>query len=233
MASLIDLFWAFIIPGTSRIDGFRVVTDTRIPLKIRKKLFSGGYEGPERAAVKRFINSKDRVLEIGCGLGVVALTCERASPGHCLHYEPNPDVQEIIRENFMLNGFQCNLVQKAITAHGQRVTFHIADNIWSSSIIDRSLERTVEVDSEAIEHVISAFAPTVVVMDVEGAELEIIEASQFIGVRVLIFETHLMLIGALGIGKIQRHLRSLGFTEQAQEGGKTMKSVVYARESTA
>jgi len=224
-----DWIWRFWIPKKSVIDGFTVVTDERVPIHIRKKIYRGQYERSERAAVNQYVALGDRVLEIGTALGVVGLACARRCGGETLHYEPNPATQAIIRENFALNGRACRLKQKAMTAKGGVVRFQVADNIWSSSLFDRGLERTIEVQSDAIEDVIASFRPTVIVMDVEGAELQIVEGSKFDGVRAVIFEVHPKLIGESGQVQIDEHLKAAGFVASASGGGKTKKCLVYLR----
>ncbi len=229
MNTLAELFSFVGIPKVSMIDGLKVITDARIPLKIRKKIHRGRYEKSEREALSKIITADDRILEIGCGVGVVAMICERLCPGRCIHYEPNPEVRSLILENFEMNGLRCSLVSKAITANGGPVVFHVADNIWSSSLIDRDLQRTITVESQAIDEAVSGFSPTVVVIDAEGAELEIIEAGAFVGVRCLIVEVHIMLIGALGVERIKTRLKSLGFTEISESDGRTMQTLTFSR----
>lgn len=59
----------------------------------------GTYELPEITAVEQLVRHGDRILEVGCGLGVVtALAARAAGTGRVLSYEANPALIEDTRK---------------------------------------------------------------------------------------------------------------------------------------
>ncbi len=197
------------------IDGVKVITDRkRIPPFIQKLLFRRQYEDQERALVVKHLRPGDRVLEIGCGIGLVSLVATRVcGEGNVFSYEANPQMEEIIRENYRLNGWEPNLTMKAVTADGRRLKFFQEENILSSSLLDRNLDgREIEIESVAINDAIRRHDPTVIVMDVEGAEEEILPVADLEGVRALILELHPHIIGAAKVSALVKDLEARGFS---------------------
>jgi len=197
------------------IDGVKVITDRkRIPPFIQKLLFRKQYEDHERALVREHLRRGDRVLEIGCGIGLVSLVATRVcGEGNVFSYEANPRMEEIIRENYRLNGWEPDLTMKAVTADGRRLKFFQEANILSSSLIDRNLDgREIEIESVAINDAIRRHDPTVIVMDVEGAEEEILPVADLEGVRALILELHPHIIGEAKVSALVKDLEARGFS---------------------
>ena len=197
-----------------RIDGVRIGTsENGLSRSIRSQIFKGVYEQPERRLVQEYLRPGDRVLEIGCGIGLVSLVATRVcGEGNVFSYEANPVMEETIRSNYRLNGWQPNLFMKAITADGRRLRFFRQQNVLSSSLIDRDMGgEEIEVESVAINDAIAAHRPTAVVMDVEGAEEEILPVADLSGVRVLILELHPHIIGEEKVNGLVKGLEEQGF----------------------
>ena len=196
------------------IDGVSVITDkNRIPRFIQKLLFRGQYEDHERRLLRENLRPGDRVLEIGCGIGLVSLVATKVcGEGNVFSYEANPAMEEIIRDNYRLNGWEPNLFMKAITADGRRLTFFQQDNVLSSSLIDRKMAgREISIESVAINDAIARHHPTAIVMDVEGAEEEILPVADLSGVRALVLELHPHIIGEERVAELVKGLEGQGF----------------------
>jgi len=199
---------------TVTLNGVRVGTARgALPASIRKFLYRGDYEEHERDLVEKALRPGDRVLEIGCGIGLVSLVATRVcGAGNVFSYEANPMMEETIRSNYRLNGWEPNLFMKAITADGRRLRFFRQKNVLSSSLIDRDMGgEVIEVESVAINDAIAAHRPTAVVMDAEGAEEEILPVADLSGVRVLILELHPHIIGEEKVGELVKGLEERGF----------------------
>ena len=198
-----------------KIDG--VLIDTRaevIPRFIRTALFKNTYEAPERKLVDELIEPTDRVLEIGCGIGLVSLLCAKiCGPDNVLSYEANGVVESVIRNNYALNGWSPNLRMKAITTDGADVTFYVDSNVISSSLLDRNKGGPVTVHSDSLAEVIAEFSPSVIVMDVEGAEIELLQQTSLQGISKMIVELHPHIVGDAAVDALRNHLRQQGFDE--------------------
>lgn len=206
---------------TTTLDGVRVSTDPGCPVMrpLRSHMFKGQYEAPERAMIQALICPDDRVLDIGACVGVTAALCaQKVGPDKVLAYEANPALESAIRTTFALNGMAPDLRMRAVTADGRAVSLHIGQNVFSSSTTDRGNSRKTRVESDAIGDVLGSFHPTMILLDVEGAEEEIISATDFAGVRKIVLETHPHIIGDDRSASVLSRIAALGFTQAYRHG---------------
>jgi FkbM family methyltransferase len=183
---------------TVRIDGLTLSCDpVSVPRSVATALIKGSYEAPERQLVAEAIRPGDRVVEIGTGIGLVSLLCNRlAGAGSVLSFEANASLEPVIRANFDLNGMKPRLRLKAVTADGAPISFFRNENIVSSSVYDRGLSaERVTVESEPIGHVLVEERATVLVIDVEGAEIALLADESIENLREIIVETHPHIVG--------------------------------------
>lgn len=213
---------------TITLDGVIVSTEPgSISKQVRNGLFKETYEEPERILIREALQPGDRVLEIGGGIGFVSLLCAKiCGPQNVLTYEANPKMVATIQRNYALNGIMPTLRSKAITARDREVTFFISDNIISSSLHDRKEGRAQTVPADPLDEVIAEWKPTVIVMDVEGAETSILPASNLVGVKKMILELHPHIVGEPAIADLKTYLQKLGFLEKRA----IHKSSYFARE---
>lgn len=206
---------------TTRYGGMLVLCDpTRVPRSVATAIIKGTYEAPEMALVGAAVRHGDRVVEIGTGVGVVSLLCNRlAGAGNVQSYEANATLEPIIRENFRLNGLQPKLTFKAVTLDGQPVEFFHNDNIISSSVHDRGLPaQKRRIDSVAINEAIAAHRATVIVMDIEGGEVDLLPQADLASVRELIIELHPHIVGDEAIAALIGALKARRFAETGRIG---------------
>ena len=198
----------------ARIGSVRLNTNPAdIPRPLRTAIFKGLYELPERQLVEASVRPGDRVLEIGTGLGFISILCtQRAGEGLVLSYEANPALQPAIEGNYRLNGLTPNLKMRAVTVEGQPISFYQNANVISSSLLDRENDaRKITVESDPINGVIAAHRPDVIVMDVEGAEVDLLAAADLTHVRALVVETHEHIVGADRTAAMIAALAAKGF----------------------
>lgn len=199
---------------TTHLDGMRLFCDPeKVNRAMAREIIKGRYELAERKLAREAIQSGDRVLEIGAGLGVVSILCTRlAGVGNVTSYEANTALEAPIRENFALNDLIPNLVLKAVTVDGQPITFFQNDNVVSSSVYDRGLvAERITVPSVAIDTAIAETDASVIVMDVEGAEVDLLPAADLRAVREIIVEVHPHIVGAPAIDGMISALTERGF----------------------
>ena len=199
---------------TLTVRGVKVRTARgEIPKTVRSMLFKGTYEAHECDLVERVVRSGDRVLEIGAGIGLVSLVATRlCGEGHVFSYEANPDLEPVIRKNYRLNGWAPDLTMRAVTSDGRDLPFFRSSNVVSSSVVDRSLagDRIV-VESLAINDLIDEHRPSVVIMDVEGSEVDLLSTADLSRVRTLIAEMHPHIVGKEKITMLVGDIETKGF----------------------
>lgn len=210
------------LTGTREVtlDGIRLGSGPDQPTTIRNGLYKGYYEAAERELLKRHLEPGNRVLEIGGGIGFVGLLAASiAGSGNVLTYEANPVLEPIIRANHARNAVAPELRMRAITTDGAPVTFHQSDNVISSSIYDRrEANREIRVESDAFADVIAEWRPDMIVMDVEGYEVDLL-ATPPSGPGKLLIELHPHVVGEDRIGALLQSLEEGGFevVEQVQK----------------
>ncbi len=205
---------------TATLADVRLTTDTGlVPRSLATAIFKGTYELAERRLVTRALRPGDRVLEIGTGLGFVSLLCARiAGADNVLSYEANPALEPIIRANHALNNMTPTLRMKAVTRDGAPVTFHQNDNVVSSSILERGLEaKKIEVPSDAFDAALAEHRPDVIVMDIEGGEMDVLADTALNGVRALVIELHPHIVGEEATAALLSSLAERGFVQEARE----------------
>ena len=199
---------------TLTVRGVKVRTARgEIQKTVRSMLFKGTYEAHECDLVERVARSGDRVLEIGTGIGLVSLVATRlCGEGQVFSYEANPDLEPVIRENYRLNGWTPDLTMRAVTSDGCDLPFFRSSNVVSSSVVDRNLagDRIV-VESLAINDLIDERRPSVLIMDVEGSEVDLLSTADLSRVRILIVEMHPHIVGKEKITTLTLDIEKKGF----------------------
>ena len=196
------------------IDGLRVIAYRRdVPKHVSQMLVRGDYEMPERRAVSQLLRKDDRVLEIGTCIGLVAMTAAKIVGGkNVLTFEPNPAAAKVARENFALNNLPVALVNAALGDRDGTLDLRVADGSWLGASARRQFEgRTVATPMRSIADVVGSFKPSVLVVDAEGMEEELLAACPLDDVRALVVEVHPDVIGTEGVARLGTHLRECGF----------------------
>jgi FkbM family methyltransferase len=214
-------------PRFATVGGIRI--DVRHPAfsrRVQDAFYKGSYERDEREVLAATLRPDDRLLEIGAGIGVLALTAlaRLGDPCRILAYEADPATADAARAVMALNRREVPLLARAVTLAGGPVAFRRAENFWASRLAgpaeagDRQDaapgHRRIEVGSDALPEVIAAFRPTYLLMDVEGAETELLGGCDIPGVRAVCVEIHPARTGEAAVAAMRGRLAVQGFVEQ-------------------
>ncbi|WP_349435082.1 FkbM family methyltransferase [Pararhizobium sp. A13] len=198
---------------TVRLGGVAIDTTVgHIPENVRELIFREVYEDTERDLIGKILKPGMRTLEIGTGIGFVSLVAARiCGEANVFCYEANPDLEQTIRRNFGLNGMTPNLTMRAVTIDGAPIAFFKSDNIISSSLYDRKRDdKQIVVESEALSDVLAKHDPAALIMDVEGAEIQLL-AVDLKNVADIIVELHPHIVGEDAIAALVSNLKSRGY----------------------
>ena len=145
----------------------------------------GTLEIPVQEALRRLLGEGDVFYDVGANVGFFSLLAARlvGPPGRVYAFEPVADSAEAIRANAALNGFgNLSVLEKAVAAESGRERLLVVEDLsWSRLDRGRQHPRAaarVDVDVVALDDLVSAGElppPTLVKIDVEGAELSVIE----------------------------------------------------------
>ena len=214
--------WHRLIGTRERVHyGVRLSTAKgQVPERVRKEIYQGSYERQEAELVARAVHPGDKVLEIGMGVGFVSvLATQAAGPGNVLSFEANPNCAPHIRDTFERNGLTPNFELKAISTDGAPLTFFAAANIISSSQYDRGLDgKEITVPSTRLEEALTQSGAEVMIMDVEGAEIGLLESPAVDQLRTMILETHPHVVGQEATEAMLASLAARGFVQEAKIG---------------
>jgi FkbM family methyltransferase len=197
------------------IEGVRIRVGRHMSRRVEQAISKGGYERDELRLIGMILSPGDVVLEVGAGLGVVSAYCaKRLDSSRVFAFEANPDLEPHIRETYALNGVEPTLEMCAIRATAGRVTLYRNKHVFSSSIIKRNAEAIpIEVPGKALSYVVEKFRPTLLIVDVQGAEGELFDRAQLPGVTKIMLELHERVIGETKARRVRDALTALGFRE--------------------
>lgn len=219
--------------------GIKIPFDPRIITpKIERPMRNNRYEAGEVSSLKELLEPGDRVLEFGAGVGLCS-TVAALNPEveRVVTIEANPTMIPVIRETYDLNGVvdRVDLRNGVVsTQSGEDIPFYVRRDFWASSMEpdSRAYERVEQVPAVSIHDLMAEIKPTVILCDIEGAELGLFDEADLSSVRKLILELHPKVYGDEGVAQIDAALRSRGF--QRAEGNVVGSSVqIFEKMSAA
>lgn len=195
---------------------------------IAERLETGNYERTEAALARKHLKPGMRVIEIGAGLGYVSSLCaEIAGAENVTCFEANPQMVEVARQTLDLNGHHATAVEFAAVVgtsiENTDVDFVAGKHFWGSALADFSGPhgRRIKVPAVPLQDVLDAARPVVVIMDVEGAELDYMNVTWPACVKTVIMELHPKKYGPAGKQAIFETMQAAGFVRD-QEGSSAL-----------
>ena len=206
--------------STVTIDGIVMRIDPRMSEFNVRKLVLGRHTRHERELLARALRGGDRVLELGGGVGMVAIECaRRIGSDRVTSYEANPELETLIRENYALNDVSPELRMAMVGPEPGSREFHVSEKFSQSSIYDVGpATRRVSVPVHDLAAVMAELRPSVLVIDIQGAERELFRHAPLDGVRLILVEMHPHIVGVRGMLAIRRRMRAEGFAEVDRSG---------------
>ncbi|MGR3323406.1 MAG: FkbM family methyltransferase [Pseudooceanicola sp.] len=198
------------------------------------RINAGRYEEQEIIGALRVVRSGDRVLELGAGLGIVGgIIARNLRPDSVRSYEANPALIPHIEALYAMNGLGARIgVENRILLAGperpETVTLHLTNSYLGSSVIEGKRARdAVTVPTGDFDAALKGV--DVLVMDIEGAELDILRHADLSGLRAMVLEFHPESYGVEGMREAKTILREAGL----QKIGAVSTRTVWACEKGA
>ncbi len=193
-----------------------LLTPTRI-----ERINGARYEGQEIAGALEVVQAGDKVLELGAGIGLVgAIVAKNAKPAKVVSFEANPGLIEHITALYKLNRLSTKIeVRNEVLISApdapETMPFHIRNSYLGSSLIDSDSRATTRVDvpTAAYAKVHKDLAPDVLLMDIEGGELDFLRHASLEGVRAIVIEFHPEAYGIEGMKECKSILERAGFAK--------------------
>ena len=142
--------------------------------------------------LKRTIRPGDVILDVGAFVGIYAVLAARWSGprGRVVAFEPTPSSADVARRHFAFNGLgpeRVQLVEAAVSDRATRATFHQYDthampyvNSLAVAVDTDARPATIDVAVVTIDEVCRELkvVPTVIRMDVQGAEVHALRGAR-------------------------------------------------------
>lgn len=219
--------------GCARVNGISLPIDRDVlSPHMELTLAAGRYERRERALSARIVRRGDVVLELGAGLGFLGSYLRKFTDvGNIVCVEANPRLIPYIHRVHALNGIDgievLNGVVVADDEAPRTFPFFCRRDFWASSL-DASLpyDAVVEVGSLSLTDILRQHRPDVLIMDIEGGELDLFTAPSAGSIRAAVIETHPGLYGADGLRAVEANLARLGFAEDPEGMDRNVRTFI-------
>ena len=204
---------------------FPIETDVMTP-KFALALSMGKVEAEEIALSTSYVTADDHIIEFGSGYGfAAALTHQATKPARHICYEVNPTAQTYCKAMMAANKIDVTIVPKAL-GDGSDTAFYLCDDYVKSGFqkpLDTEAYRQIDVPTISLAEACSAERPTILICDVEGAELpfltlENLQSKACQSLRGVMIELHPAHYGQEGMDEMVSRFQQAGFTIKEQQG---------------
>lgn len=192
------------------------------------------YEGQEIRGALSVVRQGDRILEMGAGLGLVgAVALTRGKAAQLRSYEANPDLIPHIQALYDRNGLsaRCDLRHQVLTTGPEApalMPFFLRNSYLASSLIDsKRPTRKVCVPTADFDEAVQAYRPDVLLMDIEGGELALIDTVAQAGVRAIVIEFHPEVYGDAGMRHCKASLTQAGYKKQPDHCNRRVWTLIH------
>ena len=205
--------------------------------KIEKPMRNNRYEGGECKALRELLVSGDRVLEFGAGVGLLSSIAGQTDGIESVTaIEANPALKEVILETHKLNEIKNVDLRMGVVSseNSDDVNFYVRKDFWASSMEadSRPYTRVEKLPNLVISNLLEELSPTVIVCDIEGAELGLFDNADLSAVRCIILEFHPKIYGEDGAQSIISVLEGKGLQLVPAKKASTIHSFVRKPKST-
>lgn len=208
------------------------VTADEVSPIIWQALVSGSYEAKEARSIKKAVKANDRVLELGSGIGIITSLIAQINGVSVWAFEANPATAALAQRVIEANKHHNVVLTQGILSAGESRAFRffVRKDLWMSSMDENQgpYENHMTITSTNIDRFIEQHDINVLVMDIEGAERDLLQNATLSGVERIFLELHDHLYGLSGIRDITHALAEKGFAYDPR--GSQGPCVLFAKD---
>ncbi|KAJ55499.1 hypothetical protein ACMU_12460 [Actibacterium mucosum KCTC 23349] len=207
-----------------------------IPWRQRKLLRNNRYEEKESRAVLQNLRPEDRVIELGAGIGYMSSLMALKVGIRDVHaFEANPRMIPFIENVHAMNDVKGVTIHNAVLGdHAGTAEFYNRRDYVASSLAplptddDQTLLSIEKIEMRDAGDTFRTIAPTALVCDIEGAEVDLLPLCDLSSVRCAIVEMHPQWVGSAGVAKVFATMTQAGLTYHHR--GSQGKVVTFRRD---
>jgi FkbM family methyltransferase len=201
---------------------FNLTDDIRIPINLSWSVFMLRYiynrqiESSELEILKRTLNKGDRVMELGTGLGITSTYCAKIIGSlNVFTYDGNYFLEKHLKKMYKINEvnptFSFHILTNSISPN-EEIEFYVnKKNIISSSLSPVKHTHKITAKKLLFEEERKRIKPNYLIVDIEGAEYELVKGLSFEGIEKIQIELHPQLIGEKKRDEVLRNIEEKGF----------------------
>ncbi|UOA27576.1 FkbM family methyltransferase [Pseudosulfitobacter sp. DSM 107133] len=199
---------------------------------IRTALRKDTYENTMVTACSRTALPEDTVLDIGAGIGAVSATLAKQQNVKMVHaVEANPELAAYLTKMFAMNGIEnAGVIAGTLGARKSTADFYVRKNPSMSSLVEReetTASKVEKIDVLNAKALIKELSPTVVIVDIQGSEADLVPQLDLSGLRAAVVKLHPKWIGPEGVNAVFAAMMQAGLNYNAR--GSSGKVVSFRR----
>lgn len=184
---------------------------------VKRSIYRRMYERAEISILKRTLEKNDRVLELGSCMGFLGIyVSKQVGSENAVLVEANPDMIPLLEANLANNGVSPKVINAMVGASDEAdADFYVMPDVWSSSAINKDAQksRAIRIESISLATLLGRTRPTYLIVDIEGAEKDILDACVLKNstVQKICAELHPKYIGNQATSRLIRDIEDAGF----------------------
>jgi FkbM family methyltransferase len=197
-----------LLRSTATINGVELAIEPSVMSpEMIEVIESGKYESTEAREIARIVQPGERIVELGGGIGFIAITALKTGKvARLASYEANPKLIPLIERNARLNRLSFDVINAVVDARedGGTVPFYLRQDFWASSLSPGpwGYQEEVAVPRVSFDAVRERWRPTMLIVDIEGAEEALFRGIALTGIRKIYVELHQNVIGRVGMKNV-------------------------------
>ncbi len=192
---------------------------------MRDKIISGVYEHAEARSIQKLFDNDEVVVELGGGVGLISTMAMRSGKVREVHvFEADARLVPLIEATHRRNGLEgCTVHNYAVTGDTDALARGYVDLILRENFSGNSLHAAphaalerARVQCRSLGSIIEEFDPTILIVDIEGAEDNLFAGVNPRRVKCLSIEIHPHKLRPRGVRRLFNDLHEAGFYYDAR-----------------
>lgn len=196
---------------------FRVYLDPKfVGEKLASLIRTGDYELMDLDLFDLYIQSGDRVVDIGGGIGIAAAFCAKKSKKPVVVVEANKSLHNLILKQAEVNSVVVEPVFGAVVANEElreQLDFYFHEEFWRSTTTpaESQYKKVSKVPAMGLAVSLEKYPADVLIVDIEGAEVGLFRCELKAKPRLIFVEIHVPNIGERASSRVFADLTSQGY----------------------